>query len=110
MKKWLAQLTIPLLGLLSLVAAQTLTNLTVDDSDPRIVYVGNWESAARHTSALDYGGTHVLSSDPLGSATFSFTGRSTLLARFSSLLTFTLQPNDERGRGVLFRSKMALYR
>jgi hypothetical protein len=56
--------------------AQTLTNFTVDDTDPSIQYVGVWDPSSSHPSLLDVGGSHTLSEDPAGSATFTFTGMS----------------------------------
>ncbi|KAJ7191287.1 hypothetical protein GGX14DRAFT_528874 [Mycena pura] len=55
-------------------AGIALLNVTVDDTDPSIVYKGSWEPSRTHRSGLDYGGTHTLSSDPTANATFNFTG------------------------------------
>jgi len=83
----------PLLSLLLLLhdaAAQTLTNITVDDTDPSVSYVGSWEPSASHLSSLDIGGSHTLSEDPNGSATFTFTGMSALVLKvFNSKIELT---------------------
>ncbi|KAJ3570642.1 hypothetical protein NP233_g4263 [Leucocoprinus birnbaumii] len=47
-------------------------NVTVDDTDPSIVYGPNW--GASNPSSLDAGGTHHLSDDPNAIAQFTFTG------------------------------------
>ncbi|SJL17429.1 uncharacterized protein ARMOST_20979 [Armillaria ostoyae] len=49
-------------------------NVTIDDTDPIISYTGNWDASNSHTSALDFNGSHALSSDPFASATLTFTG------------------------------------
>jgi hypothetical protein len=59
---------------LFLHVASALLNVTIDDTDPAIVYSGTWEPSASHLSGLDYGGTHTLSSDTTASATLTFTG------------------------------------
>jgi hypothetical protein len=52
-------------------------NVTVDDSDPSITYVGGWEVA---TESGDYGGSHhyadtdVYPDDHSAYASFTFTG------------------------------------
>ncbi|KAK0450402.1 uncharacterized protein EV420DRAFT_1563356 [Desarmillaria tabescens] len=51
-----------------------LTNITVDDTNNMIKYKGNWDDSSSHTSSLDFGGSHTLSSDSSASATFTFTG------------------------------------
>ncbi|PBK71353.1 hypothetical protein ARMSODRAFT_1017257 [Armillaria solidipes] len=51
-----------------------LTNLTIDDTSSMINYKGTWDSSSSHTSSLDYGGSHTLSSQSSASATFTFTG------------------------------------
>ncbi|KAJ6610523.1 hypothetical protein B0H10DRAFT_1802149 [Mycena sp. CBHHK59/15] len=51
-----------------------LLNVTIDDTDSMIRYSGTWESSSSHLSGLDYGGSHTVSSDTSGSATFTFTG------------------------------------
>ncbi|KAJ7190670.1 hypothetical protein GGX14DRAFT_381958, partial [Mycena pura] len=51
-----------------------LLNVTVDDTDPSIVYRGSWEPSSTHLSGLDYGGSHTVSSDAAANATFAFTG------------------------------------
>lgn len=49
-------------------------NITVDDTNPGIVYAppGAWVLSAN--SSLDIGGTHMLTQNPNGTATFTFTG------------------------------------
>jgi hypothetical protein len=65
-----------LLNLLSIISVTfALQNVTVDDTDASIVYVGNWEPSSRHPSPLDYGGSHTLSDDTAAIATFTFTGK-----------------------------------
>ncbi|KAJ7909281.1 hypothetical protein B0H13DRAFT_1553836, partial [Mycena leptocephala] len=54
--------------------AAALLNVTVDDTDPMISYLGTWEASNTHLSSLDYGGSHTVSSDNQASATFTFTG------------------------------------
>ena len=71
---WLIQSILSIFIFLNLATAQTLTNVTIDNTDSRISYAGTWDPTASHTSALDIGGSHTLSEDPNGSATFSFTG------------------------------------
>lgn len=51
-----------------------LTNITIDDTSSMINYKGSWDNSSLHTSSLDYGGSHTLSSDSSASATFTFTG------------------------------------
>ncbi|KAJ7478709.1 hypothetical protein B0H11DRAFT_1282009 [Mycena galericulata] len=57
-----------------LAVADTLSNVTIDDTSPLIKYLGTWEPSSSHLSGLDYGGSHTLSSDAAGSATLIFTG------------------------------------
>ncbi|KIY73926.1 hypothetical protein CYLTODRAFT_485065 [Cylindrobasidium torrendii FP15055 ss-10] len=52
---------------------QAYHNVTVDDSDARVIYNGSWDQG-NHQSSLDYNGSHALSYDPTASASFSFTG------------------------------------
>lgn len=49
-------------------------NVTVDDQDPSIVYSppGAWALSAN--SSLDFGGAHMLTQNPNGTAVFNFTG------------------------------------
>ncbi|KAG6874227.1 hypothetical protein C0995_003773 [Termitomyces sp. Mi166 len=49
-------------------------NVTVDDQNPAIVYNprSNWSPSAN--SSLDAGGAHMLTQDPVATATFKFTG------------------------------------
>ncbi|KAK0199896.1 hypothetical protein DFS33DRAFT_1267393 [Desarmillaria ectypa] len=68
--KWLSFLSFCLY--LSLTWA--LTNITIDDTSSMINYKGSWDNSSSHTSSLDYGGSHTLSSQNSASATFTFTG------------------------------------
>ncbi|KAJ7733662.1 hypothetical protein B0H16DRAFT_1328049 [Mycena metata] len=54
--------------------ASALINVTIDDTDPAIVYQGSWEASSTHLSSLDYGGSHTVSGDSTASATLTFTG------------------------------------
>ena len=65
-----------LFGLLTALPTlvRALRNITIDDTDSIIKYTGTWESDSGHYSDLDYGGAHTVSSDPTGSASFTFTG------------------------------------
>lgn len=56
------------------VLGQVLQNRTVDDNDPAIRYIGQWNPSA--VSSLDMGGRHMLSQDPTAQAIFEFTGKS----------------------------------
>jgi hypothetical protein len=51
-------------------------NVTLDDGDPAIVYAppGAWSSPDNKTNSLDYGGTHMFTSNSEATATFKFTG------------------------------------
>ncbi|KAJ6480382.1 hypothetical protein C8R45DRAFT_1076438 [Mycena sanguinolenta] len=52
-----------------------LLNVSVDDTDLSMInYQGAWEASSTHTSSLDFGGSHTLSSDSAANATFIFTG------------------------------------
>lgn len=55
-------------------AVQAYHNVTIDDSNARIIYNGSWDQG-KHQSSLDYNGSHALSYDPNASASFSFTGK-----------------------------------
>lgn len=59
-----------LLNLLPFILA--LHNVTVDDSDPAIVYVGTWGGGTNDT--VSYGGSHRWTTTPNNSATFTFEG------------------------------------
>ena len=49
-------------------------NITIDDTNPAIAYApaGAWVVSAH--SSLDFGGAHMLTQNPNGTATFNFTG------------------------------------
>ncbi|KJA20992.1 hypothetical protein HYPSUDRAFT_68122 [Hypholoma sublateritium FD-334 SS-4] len=49
-------------------------NITIDDTNPAIAYApaGAWVVSAN--SSLDFGGAHMLTQNPNGTATFNFTG------------------------------------
>lgn len=49
-------------------------NVTIDDSDPSIIYQppDSWETSVY--DVLDAGGRHHLTSDPDATASFTFTG------------------------------------
>ncbi|KAJ6494323.1 hypothetical protein C8R45DRAFT_1135093, partial [Mycena sanguinolenta] len=54
--------------------ANALLNVTIDDTNPNVVYNGAWEPSSSHQSSLDYGGSHTLSSDNNANALVTFTG------------------------------------
>jgi len=54
-------------------AVYALQNFTVDDTDVRIHYTGQWNTKSLPGN-YDYGGSHQWSSDPTATATFTFTG------------------------------------
>lgn len=51
-------------------------NVTLDDGDPAIVYAPPraWYSPDNKTNPLDYGGTHMYTSDREATATLNFIG------------------------------------
>ncbi|KAF5321665.1 hypothetical protein D9619_000075 [Psilocybe cf. subviscida] len=60
------------LGLLNApIPAMAAMNITIDNSDPSIIYSGSWEELP---GELDFGKTHQLTGDPMGTAVFQFTG------------------------------------
>ncbi|KAF7344279.1 hypothetical protein MVEN_01719300 [Mycena venus] len=54
--------------------AGALLNVSIDDTDPSIMYGGQWEGSSTIRSSLDYGGGHAVSTDSSASATLTFTG------------------------------------
>lgn len=56
------------------ISAMAQQNITVDDTNPAIVYAppGAWLLSAN--SSLDIGGAHMLTQNPNGTASFTFTG------------------------------------
>ncbi|KAJ7088500.1 hypothetical protein B0H15DRAFT_780660 [Mycena belliarum] len=66
--------SLPLLLHALAVGVAGLLNVTIDDTDPAIVYTGVWEPSSTLMSSLDYGGTHTLSADTNAKATLKFTG------------------------------------
>ncbi|CAK5274394.1 unnamed protein product [Mycena citricolor] len=63
-----------LLPLPFLHLVEAFLNVTVDDTDSSIGYIGTWEPSSSHQSPLDFGGSHTFSSDDSGKAVFTFTG------------------------------------
>lgn len=49
-----------------------LHNITIDDSDPAIAYVGSWNDGKNEPRA--YGGGHRSTTDRQNNATFTFVG------------------------------------
>ncbi|KAF9445838.1 hypothetical protein P691DRAFT_244559 [Macrolepiota fuliginosa MF-IS2] len=54
------------------VFGQELSNVTIDDNNSAIRYIGNWNLSA--WNVLDEGGYHMLTDDPNAVAIFEFTG------------------------------------
>lgn len=50
-------------------------NITIDDTDPSIVYSGAWVPDSELTNTLAYGGSHRYSNDSSATATWEFTGQ-----------------------------------
>ncbi|KAF7323945.1 hypothetical protein MKEN_00616000 [Mycena kentingensis (nom. inval.)] len=70
----LALLVLLVFAGLSTAAAGILTNTSIDDTSPLIVYGGSWEASSAHTSGLDFGGSHTMSSHADASAVLRFKG------------------------------------
>ena len=51
-------------------------NVTIDDTDPSIVYSGAWVPDSELTNTLACGGSHRFSNDSSATATWQFTGQS----------------------------------
>ena len=51
-------------------------NITIDDTDPSIVYSGVWDPTSDTQNSLAYGGAHHVSFEPDATATWQFTGQS----------------------------------
>jgi hypothetical protein len=51
-------------------------NITIDDTDPSIVYSGAWVPDSELTNTLAYGGSHRYSNDSSATAKWQFTGPS----------------------------------
>lgn len=61
----------------SIQTVGALTNVTVDDQSPLIVYspIASWQRINDSTTAVfDFDGGHMLTSDPAATAVFTFTG------------------------------------
>ena len=58
--------------LLGVVSGQVLRNITVDDTDPAITYMGPWGIGSGDSDS--YGGAHRWANQSGAYATFSFTG------------------------------------
>ena len=56
-------------------STNALHNVTIDDNDPSIEYVGQW--VVSYNDNVSYGGNHHYSNTPGGRATFTFTGSTT---------------------------------
>ncbi len=74
-------------------------NITVDDTDDLITYTGIWEGDGSHTSSLDIGGSHTLSSDRLATPPLhSWVGHASayyhhrVLTRFQRCRCMSCQP------------------
>lgn len=66
-------LSLPLTLLyLYFTTAFKLTNVTVDDTNPAVAYVGQWNDGTGEASF--YGGGHRSTTTPGNNATFAFTG------------------------------------
>lgn len=61
---------------LQIPSTRALHNVTVDDLDPAVVYIGQWNLGT--DEPLSYAGGHHSSSTPGGRATFTFIGKSTI--------------------------------
>lgn len=63
------------LALLSTRGILANYNVTIDDDDAAIRYLGaNWENGSKHFSSLDHGTGHSVSTDAGATATLTFTG------------------------------------
>ena len=73
LRRWLVLLQVLLIYNLN-VTVLALENVTVDDPNPSITYSprGAWAESSPNT--LDFGGTHMLTSNPSATASFNFTG------------------------------------
>lgn len=66
----------PLLFVLCVFSA---TNITIDDTDPSIAYVGEWSNGIAVNNVNDnhsYGGTHAWTTSDTAKATLTFNGES----------------------------------
>jgi len=62
--------------LIMVVNAQSLRNITVDDTDPSVSYQGNWgNTAGADSTYASYGGSHRYTTEVGASVTFTFTGK-----------------------------------
>lgn len=80
--------------LLHAYQAKADQNVTYDDSSSSIAYFGQWSNSAQNS--LDFGGSHHLSNDPNGTATFTFTGE----RRCTSLYTCDIDVKHHPGIAV----------
>lgn len=64
-----------LIFLLQVYSTNALRNVTIDDNDPSIEYVGQWVVSSHDN--VSYGGSHRYSNTAGARATFTFTGSTT---------------------------------
>ncbi|KAK0431534.1 hypothetical protein EV421DRAFT_166902 [Armillaria borealis] len=70
----MSRMLLLVLSILIQHAIATLDNITIDDTNGRIVYEGIWNDRSIYNSTLDFGGSHSLSEDSSAAAIFTFTG------------------------------------
>ncbi|KAK0227653.1 hypothetical protein IW262DRAFT_1454835 [Armillaria fumosa] len=77
----MSRILLVVLSILIRYAIASPDNITIDDTDGRIVYEGTWNDRSIYNSTLDFGGSHSLSEDRSAAAIFTFTnnGPSTII-------------------------------